>query len=230
MPSKFTQRILSHIKNPKYAPKSVTELERYLRIPPEEDDEFRSAIGALIEQDRLVLGREDVIQLPPMPSEFSGKIKITTRGFGFVTPEIAYRGGDLYIPENGMMDAISGDRVRVVMNRQSGRSGGGPGKQGQRTRGRIVEILERNKTSFTGTMATATCSHTCSAAARKWLYWRTRGARASTRSPRCGSRALPAMASTCSTFAARSRAQVRSPCAALPALSFPGSCCSSRRT
>ena len=153
MPSKFTQRILNHIKNPKYAPKSVTELERYLRIPAEEDDEFRSAIGALIEQDRLVLGREDVIQLPPMPSEFSGKIKITTRGFGFVTPDIAYRGGDLYIPESGMMDAISGDHVRVVMNRPGGRPGGGPGRQGQRTRGRIVEVLERNKTSFTGTMA-----------------------------------------------------------------------------
>ena len=153
MPSKFTQRIIDHITNPRYVPKSVGDLEKYLRIPVEEDNEFRHALGALIQKEHLVLGQNDVVQLPKMPSEFTGTIKVTSRGFGFVKSDIAYRGGDLYIPENGMMDAISGDHVRVIMTQGGGRRGGGSGKQRDRTRGRIVEILKRNKTSFTGTVA-----------------------------------------------------------------------------
>ncbi|MEE2681056.1 MAG: VacB/RNase II family 3'-5' exoribonuclease [Planctomycetota bacterium] len=153
MPSKFTQRILDHISNPRYVPKSVGELEKHFRIPAEEDDEFRQALGALIQKDQLVLGHDDVVQLPPMPTEFTGTIKITSRGFGFVKSDVAYRGGDLYVPESGMMDAISGDRVRVMMTRGGGGRGGGSGNQRDRTRGRIVEILERNKTSFTGSVA-----------------------------------------------------------------------------
>ena len=65
-------------------------------------------------------------------------------------PDTPYRGGDLFIPESGMRDAISGDRVRVSMSRmkESGRGG-----RSGRTRGRVEEVLQRNKTRFAGTIA-----------------------------------------------------------------------------
>ncbi|MED5506522.1 MAG: VacB/RNase II family 3'-5' exoribonuclease [Planctomycetota bacterium] len=149
MTGKYTQRILDLLASPKYVPKSVDDLARYLRVPPEEGDQLRSTIGELLQSDRVVIGKHDVIQLPGMPSEFQGILKITSRGFGFVKPETPYREGDLYIPEHGMMDAISGDLVRVSV----ARAGRGSDRGGWRIRGRVVEVLQRNKTSFTATMA-----------------------------------------------------------------------------
>ena len=150
MPLRYTKRILDHLANEKYAPCPLGELMRQLRIPEDNDDTFRSSVGALLEKEQVVLGRHDVVQLPPMPDEFEGILKITSRGFGFVKPDTPYRGGDLFIPESGMRDAISGDKVRVRMSRmkESGRGG-----RGGRTRGQVEEVLQRNKTRFAGTMA-----------------------------------------------------------------------------
>ena len=87
MPLRYTKRILDHLANEKYAPCAVGELMRQLRIPDDSEDTFRSSLGALLEKDQVVLGRHDVVQLPPMPDEFEGVLKITSRGFGFVMPD-----------------------------------------------------------------------------------------------------------------------------------------------
>ena len=83
MPLRYTKRILDHLANEKYAPCQLGELMRQLRIPEDNDDTFRSSVGALLEKEQVVLGRHDVVQLPPMPDEFEGILKITSRGVWF---------------------------------------------------------------------------------------------------------------------------------------------------
>ena len=98
MPDRFTQRIIDHLSNQQYRPVDAEELERQLRVPHELRNEFEQELSSLLEDERVMLGKSDKIQLPPLPSEVEGRIKITARGFGFVITETPYREGDLFIP------------------------------------------------------------------------------------------------------------------------------------
>ncbi|MDG2031243.1 MAG: VacB/RNase II family 3'-5' exoribonuclease [Phycisphaerales bacterium] len=152
MPDRFTQRIIDHLSNQQYRPVDAEELERQLRVPHELRNEFEQELSSLLEDERVMLGKSDKIQLPPLPSEVEGRIKITARGFGFVVTETPYREGDLFIPAKYTLDAITGDRVRAAVTRQAKATGRGSGEREVRTSGRVVEILERKKTRFTGTI------------------------------------------------------------------------------
>ena len=153
MPSRYTQRILSHLANKRYRPIEANELARQLRIDGKDEDEFRNELGRLLQNNTIMLGTGDVIQLPPFPDEFEGTLKIASKGFGFVVPDSPYREGDLFIPAKAVKDGITGDRVRVAVLRKSSRSGFGSGGQDRGPSGRVLEVLQRNKTTFAGTIA-----------------------------------------------------------------------------
>ena len=155
MPSRYTQRILDHLSNKRYQPVDANELVRQLRIDGDHEEMFTNELGRLLSEDTVVLGTNDVIQLPSFPDEFEGRIKITAKGFGFVIPDSPYREGDLFIPAKAVTDAISGDRVRVAVQRKSGRGGVGSGGQTRGPAGRVLEVLERHKMRFTGTVSQA---------------------------------------------------------------------------
>lgn len=69
-----------------------------------------------------------------------GEIQLTARGAGFVLSE--GEEGDIYIAPNYVNQAMNGDMVRVVISKR------GP----SRTEGKVIEILERDKTQFVGTI------------------------------------------------------------------------------
>ncbi len=152
MPDRFTQRILDHLSNQQYRPVEPEELERQLRVPPELRTVFESELKTLLDDEKVLLGKSDRIQLPPLPSEVEGQIKITARGFGFVVTDTPYREGDLFIPANATSDAITGDRVRAAVTRKARATGRGSGERELRTSGRVISVLERKKTRFTGTI------------------------------------------------------------------------------
>ena len=153
MPKRFTQRLLDHLSNDRYRPTDAADLQRQLRIPRELEAAFVEELEELIEEERVVLGPKDRLQLPALPTEVEGEIRINARGFGFVVTDTPYREGDVFVPANGTSNAISGDRVRVVVTRKGRPTGRGSGEREMRIAGRVVRILDRKKTTFTGTVA-----------------------------------------------------------------------------
>jgi len=71
----------------------------------------------------------------------TGKLQITSRGFGFVLPEVEGQ-EDIFISRNDLADAMNGDKVQVELNSYSG---------GNRKEGHVVKVLERKYTKMVGT-------------------------------------------------------------------------------
>jgi len=71
----------------------------------------------------------------------TGKLQITSRGFGFVLPEVEGQ-EDIFISRNDLLDAMNGDKVLVEVQSYS---------VGSSKEGRVVQVLERKYTKIVGT-------------------------------------------------------------------------------
>jgi len=83
---------------------------------------------------------------PPRRDDVVGVFKRAIAGYGFVRPLEATpgdRSGDIHIAAASVLDAVSGDTVRVRLAR--GRDVGRPGPSGE-----IVEVVSRRTTRFVG--------------------------------------------------------------------------------
>lgn len=142
MPSRFTQRVISHLQHDSYEPAAPDRLAADLGVEADAMDDFKEAIAILVNEKRVVV-EAGKVKLPTMPAEITGSFKKNPRGFGFVKPDIAYREGDLFVPPDETDTALTGDRVRVEVVR-------GFRKGEHDTTGRILEVLTRKRKSFTG--------------------------------------------------------------------------------
>lgn len=160
MPIRFRSRILEHLAHEGYRPCTVPEIAKQMGIEPEDRREFESAVEQLAVSGRVELGTDEKLRLPAYGDEAEGIIRITSRGFGFLVPDLATREGDLFIPEGSTKDAISGDRVRArVFRRDAGpRRGRGASERREASSdrrdlsGRVIEVLERGQTRFAGVL------------------------------------------------------------------------------
>ncbi len=156
MPLRFKSRILDHLAHKTYAPMYMKDVARQLRVADEDEPAFGEAIRQLVELKHVEIGKDERLRLPRLPEEVEGTIKITPRGFGFLKTEIAYREGDLFIPEGETKDAVSGDRVRVQVSRRGDRwnrgAGVAPGTTRDDISGRVLEVLVRGQSRYAGTL------------------------------------------------------------------------------
>jgi ribonuclease R len=138
-------RILEHLGAPDYQPVKPIVLAKQLHIPKQELREFREAVEELLSAGRLQQGRNGLLRLRAARGLIAGTIKRTSGGFGFLIPEgrTSEKGQDIYIARDDMRDAQTGDQVLVEIVAKS-KSGDG------RTRGRIVEVLERATNTYVG--------------------------------------------------------------------------------
>ncbi|MCA9284801.1 MAG: VacB/RNase II family 3'-5' exoribonuclease [Phycisphaerales bacterium] len=148
MPLRYRLRILDHLSHDTYRPSLASDLAREMRIAPDDRKAFDRAIDQLVDEGLLELGDDDRIRLPAFGNEVEGVLKVNPRGFGFVEPATPHRFGALFIPPGALGDAVSGDRVRAKVVRKSGRR-----EQGQGVQGRVVEVLERGRSEFVGTLS-----------------------------------------------------------------------------
>ena len=155
MPQRFTGRIIRLVKRRDYQPVKPRALARALGVPDDQYTEFDQALQKLRQEGKLVVGPHSAVCLPQMTDRVVGVFSATSRGYGFVRPLEATAQGDLYIPAGQALDALAGDTV-VARLIKSGRRAGGQA----RSVGRIVEILQRAATEFTGTLTRQ---------ARQWL-------------------------------------------------------------
>ncbi len=143
MSLKYAQRLLDHLQHEDYEPGPVSRLAEDLGIAPEQAAEFEAAVKEMAERGDVVIDDRGTVRLPRMPDEITGTFKKNQRGFGFVVPDKAYREGDLFIPREETLDALTGDRVRVAVERTI--------RRGERdTTGVVLEVLKRKRKSFTG--------------------------------------------------------------------------------
>ena len=148
MPDRFARRILDHLADRRYQPRTLRQLMDDLAIADDQRDDFAKAVQTLLENDQLVCGSEDTIGLPPVGDEMVGRFRSHERGFGFVVPDSLTEHGDLFIPPGKSADAMDGDRVRAKVRRERGRAGGGRSP----FTGIIVEVLKRADRQFVGTL------------------------------------------------------------------------------
>ncbi|MEE2972551.1 MAG: VacB/RNase II family 3'-5' exoribonuclease [Planctomycetota bacterium] len=155
MPSRYTGRILSHLAHQSYRPALLQDIQRQMQIDPDDGDLFAQAISILEDEGQLQVGDDDRVRLASYGEEMEGRIKVNARGFAFVRPARPVREGDLFIPPGESLDALSGDLVRCrVMRRQDHRARGRGAAEAARRGvvGRVLEVLERARSTFAGTV------------------------------------------------------------------------------
>jgi ribonuclease R len=145
MPTRYSKRLIMHLSHRSYEPSDVERLADDLQIAPDERQDFVAAVRELAERGEVVWGDNELVTLPPIGNEVIGSFKKNERGFGFIIPEDANVHGDLFVPAPNVSDAVTGDRVRAEVIKQKRPT---PGKSPYV--GRIVEVMERKRTSFAG--------------------------------------------------------------------------------
>ena len=101
-----------------------------------------SVLEGLVEEDFLKRDGYGVYSLSSDSVLISGTLEITTRGSGYVLINNKKGPDDIFIPSNQLNQSLNGDVVRVQITK----------KGSKKTEGRIVEVLERERTQFVGTI------------------------------------------------------------------------------
>src|SRR3954447_11677237 len=124
-------------------PATMRELLQVLKVPKDDQTSFKRHIKSLVSSGELIQIRGNRFGLPEKMDLYVGRLQANPAGYGFVTPErpLEPTGGDIYIPNHNLEEAMHGDRVVVRIERI---------KDGGRAEGRVIRILERRTGSLVG--------------------------------------------------------------------------------
>jgi len=143
--SRYHKRLVSHLAHATYSPAEARQLAADLGVPKDDFAAFVQAIKELAAAGQVVWGDDQLVRLPPIGSELVGSFRKNPKGFGFIIPRDPIAHGDLFVPAQNTMDAVSGDVVRAkVIHSQRRDSSQSP------YIGEIVEILERKRSVYAG--------------------------------------------------------------------------------
>jgi len=152
--STLPSRILAAVAHPNYQPVKPKALARKLGVPTEENAAFKAAIKELLRQGKIEIGRGNNVRPVSRHGTLTGIFRKTDAGFGFVrpNPEEGHKFNEVFIPEDGVRDAATGDVVLVRVRPSRRRDPRGP-------KGDIVQVLERATSQFVGTFFTRDGEH-----------------------------------------------------------------------
>jgi ribonuclease R len=124
-------------------PAAMRELLQILKVPKDDRTSFKRHIKSLVASGDLIQIRGQRFGLPEKMDLYVGRLQTHQAGYGFVSPErpLDSGGGDIYIGNTHLNEAMHGDRVVVRIERI---------KEGGRAEGRIIRILERANSSIVG--------------------------------------------------------------------------------
>lgn len=147
--SDLQARILSTIAQSNYHPVKPKALARKLGLPTSEHDAFKDALKELIRQGRLEIGKGNAVRKIGLHGTLTGIFRKATAGFGFVrpNPDEGHKFTEVFIPEEAVRDATTGDVVMVRLRQSRKVHDRGP-------KGDIVQVLERATSQFVGTYFT----------------------------------------------------------------------------
>jgi len=124
----------------------LAALGKSLGVPEANWSEFHAAFKELRQAGKIVTGAKNLITLPAVSGRIVGTFRANPRGFGFVIPLEPTSNGDLYIGPQDTAGAMTGDTVIAKAVKKGMRAGQ------MRYKGEIVEILQRGRDKFVGTL------------------------------------------------------------------------------
>ncbi len=144
--SDLETQLLALVSRSSYQPLKPKALAHKLGLTAADYGDFRRLLRELLKQGRLEIGKNHTVRAAAPHGTVTGIFRKNEKGFGFVRPHAldGSVGPEVYIPEEGVKDAATGDEVLVKIRRQPGRAGLGP-------RGTILQVLERATRQFVGT-------------------------------------------------------------------------------
>jgi ribonuclease R len=147
MPYRFRRRLIEHLRHDGYIPSRVETLAEDLRIAEGDRDAFADEIQRLAQEKAVEVASGGHVMLPSLANcggEVEGRFRKNARGFGFVEPTDAYREGSVFIPAEEVLDALTGDVVRVQVMRD---------RRENSFAGRIIAVVQRKRSSFSGELS-----------------------------------------------------------------------------
>ena len=147
MPQDYTNRIFNHLSQRNYRPQRIVDIANDLGIPIDDRQALIAAAEQLIEEGKIVVGAGHKVTLPPPKGTVTGKLHLTAKGFGFLSPDKPVSDGDLFVPDSHIGNALHGDRVRAAVMHSS-RRGRSNGRSPYTAR--VVEVIERADTRLVG--------------------------------------------------------------------------------
>lgn len=146
VPEVFKSRVIKLLKHPDYSGLKLAQLAKTLGVRPEDYHQFKAAVDELRRAGHVIIGTGNLVTLPPLAGTIIGTFRANPRGFGFVTPLEPTSHGDLFIPPGDTADAMTGDIVAAKVVKKGRRAGQ------IRLAGYIIDVLERAKNRFVGTL------------------------------------------------------------------------------
>jgi ribonuclease R len=136
-------QVLALMRERVHHPAGMRELLQVLKVPKDDRTSFKRHMKSLVASGDLIQIRGDRFGLPEKMDLYVGRLQTHPAGYGFVTPErpLESGGGDIYISNPHLNEAMHGDRVVVRIERI---------KDGGRAEGRIIRVLERSNSSLVG--------------------------------------------------------------------------------
>jgi ribonuclease R len=142
----FKKQILSYISRRNYSPVKLSQLAKALAVEDKDFTDFKAAFTQLRRSGQVAIGPKNLIVLPEMSGRVIGTFRANPRGFGFIIPHQANAHGDLFVGQRDTANAMTGDTVVAKVVKKGVRAGQ------TRYSGVIVEILERGRNEFVGTL------------------------------------------------------------------------------
>src|SRR5437667_2366072 len=136
-------QVLALMRERVHHPAGMRELLQVLKVPKDDRTWFKRHVKSLVASGDLIQIRGDRFGLPEKMDLYVGRLQTHPAGYGFVAPErpLDSGGGDIYISNPHLNEAMHGDRVVVRIERI---------KEGGRAEGRVIRVLERSNTSLVG--------------------------------------------------------------------------------
>jgi ribonuclease R len=146
MPEIYKRQIIKMLQHADYKPLRQAQLAKSLGIKPQDHPRFKEAFEQLHQAGRVVISAKNLVSLPGLADQITGRFRANPKGFGFVCPLEPNSHADLFIPPNSAGDAMTGDIVVAKVKSKV--------KRGEQIRysGEIIEVVERAQNRFVGTL------------------------------------------------------------------------------
>ena len=124
-----------------------SELARALRVDADDHADLRRLLRDLVGEGELAIVRHNRYLRARDADLVPGRIQITERGFGFLTPD--HEGPELYIAADHTSTAMHGDLVLARTIESPRRK---PGVTNPKQEAQVVRVLERANPTVVGTL------------------------------------------------------------------------------
>ncbi|RMI03753.1 MAG: ribonuclease R [Calditrichaeota bacterium] len=136
----FYQKITDFLHKKRGKSYKSRELSRVLQVKKSDYHLFREALQELVRSGKIAKLKGGRYTSPSALQKVRGVLQMTRKGFAFVTDERT--GEDIFIAASNLNTALDQDLVEVQLFGVS---------RGRNKEGRVLQVIERSKTTFVGT-------------------------------------------------------------------------------